>query len=324
VYSSGSLSTLYPAPASGSNNCGNAGLLTGDDGEAILDAEWASAAAPGANIIVAACADTYTTFGGLIAIENLVNGSNPPAIMSISYGECEVENGASLNAAFSTLYQQAVAEGVSVFVSAGDEGSASCDADLVSATHGLGVSGFASTPYNVAVGGTDFADSATGSNATYWSAINSSTYGSALSYIPEIPWNDSCAGGVLVNYLGFPSAYGADSLCALGFRTVAAGSGGPSACASGSPYVYESLAESAKARLNLPGKRALPEFLTTACATSRTSLCSPPMACGATTTCSAGATPRREALPVWANPADGPARAERHSPRRSWREFKLW
>jgi subtilase family serine protease len=238
VYSSGSLSTLYPAPASGSNNCGNAGLLTGDDGEAILDAEWASAAAPGANIIVAACADTYTTFGGLIALQNLVNGSNPPAIMSISYGECEVENGASLNATFSSLFQQAVAEGVSVFVSAGDEGSASCDADLVSATHGIGVSGFASTPYNVAVGGTDFADTSTGSNATYWSATNGSSYGSALSYIPEIPWNDSCAGGVLVNFLGFPSAYGADSLCALGYRTVAAGSGGPSGCASGSPYVY--------------------------------------------------------------------------------------
>ncbi len=122
MYSSGSLSTAHPAPASGNNNCGNPGLLSGDDGEAILDAEWASAAAPGANIIVAACADTYTTFGGLIAMQNLVNSANPPAIMSISYGECEAENGASSNAAFSALYQQAVAEGVSVFVSAGDEG----------------------------------------------------------------------------------------------------------------------------------------------------------------------------------------------------------
>ncbi len=59
-----------------------------------------SAAAPGASIVVAACADTYTTFGGLIAMQNLVNGSKPPAIMSISYGECEAENGASSNAAF--------------------------------------------------------------------------------------------------------------------------------------------------------------------------------------------------------------------------------
>jgi len=32
--------------------------------KAILDAEWASASAPGAAIEMAACADTNTTFGG--------------------------------------------------------------------------------------------------------------------------------------------------------------------------------------------------------------------------------------------------------------------
>jgi len=244
AYSSGSLTTLQPAPGSGSNNCGNPGLGSGDDGEAILDAEWASAAAPGARIVVAACADTYTTFGGLIAIENLVNSPKPPAIVSISYGECEAENGASSNAAFSALYQQAVAEGVSIFVSAGDEGAASCDATGIAATHGIGVSALASTPYNVAVGGTDFSDTASGTNDTYWNSSNSSDYGSALSYIPETPWDDSCAGGLLVNFLGYSTASGPDSFCATryaedgGFRTVAAGSGGPSGCASGSPYVY--------------------------------------------------------------------------------------
>ena len=244
VYSSGSLSNVHPAPASGSNNCGSPGLGSGDDGEAILDAEWASAAAPGANIMVAACADTYSTFGGLIAMQNLVNSSQPPAIVSISYGECEAENGATSNAAFSSIYQQAVAEGVSVFVSAGDEGAASCDANLPSATHGIGVSGFASTPYNVAVGGTDFSDSFSGTNDTYWSGKNTSAYGSALSYIPETPWNDSCAGGLLVSFIGFPVAYGSDSFCGSssasmqGFLTVASGSGGPSGCASGSPYQY--------------------------------------------------------------------------------------
>ena len=60
-------------------------------------------------------------------------------------------------------------------------------------TYGIGVSGLASTPYNVAVGGTDFGDTYAGTNSTYWSSTNTSTYGSALSYIPEIPWNDSCA-----------------------------------------------------------------------------------------------------------------------------------
>ena len=244
VYSSGSLTVAHPAPMSGSNNCGNPGLGSGDDGEAILDAEWASAAAPGASIVVAACADTYTTFGGFIAMQNLINNSKPPAVISISYGECEAENGSSSNAALSDLYQQAVAEGISVFVSSGDEGAASCDADLSAATHGIGVSAFAATAYNVAVGGTDFSDSFSNTNATYWSKSNSSVYGSALSYIPETPWNDSCAGGLLVTFLGFPSASGVDSFCGTGtagldgFLSVAAGSGGPSGCASGSPYVY--------------------------------------------------------------------------------------
>jgi len=238
----GSLVTVHPAPVSGRNNCGNPGVVAGDDGEAILDAEWASAAAPDATIMVAACANTRSTFGGLIAIQNLISRPNPPSIMSISYGECEVENGAASNRAFSTAYQQAVAEGISVFVSAGDEGAASCDANLTSATHGIGVSAFASTAYNVAVGGTDFADSYLGTNASYWSSTNTSNYGSALSYIPETPWNDSCAGGLLSNYLGFSSTFGPNSLCnsagGSGFLTVTSGSGGPSGCATGSPTVW--------------------------------------------------------------------------------------
>jgi subtilase family serine protease len=244
AYPAGSLTTSHPAPVSGHTNCGSPGLGGGDDGEAILDAEWASAAAPGAHIIVASCADTSTTFGGLIAMQNLINGAKPPQIVSISYGECEAENGAASNAAFSALYQQAVAEGISVFVSAGDEGAASCDANLTAATHGVGISAFASTPYNVAVGGTDFSDTFSGTNNTYWGSSNSSVYGSALSYIPETPWNDSCAGGLLVNYLGYPSPYGGNSFCATsiasqdGFLTVAAGSGGPSGCAAGSPFTY--------------------------------------------------------------------------------------
>jgi subtilase family serine protease len=239
TYTGGSLTTIHPAPKTGRNNCTNPGV-NGDDGEAILDAEWASAAAPSAAIQVASCADTRTTFGGLIALQNLLNASStPPALVSISYGECEAENGASANAAYSAAYQQAVAEGVSVFVSSGDEGAASCDANLTKATHGIGVSGFASTPYNVAVGGTDFGDSYAGSNSTYWNATNTTTYGSALSYIPEIPWNDSCASVLLASYLGYTTSYGASGFCnsAEGkeyYLTTAAGSGGPSGCATGS------------------------------------------------------------------------------------------
>jgi subtilase family serine protease len=236
-YTSGSLAVVHPG---GSQNCGAPGVNIDDD-EAILDAEWASAAAPGAAIVVAACANTETTFGGFIAMQNLVNSPNPPSVFSVSYGNCEAENGATSNAAISSLFQQAVVQGISVFVSAGDEGAASCDSGASSATHGIAVSAYASTPYNVAVGGTDFSDTYNNNNSKYWSTKNTSTYGSALSYIPEIPWNDSCAGTLIANYSGFSTGYGTTGFCnssvaqSSGLLVVAAGSGGPSNCATGAP-----------------------------------------------------------------------------------------
>jgi subtilase family serine protease len=238
-YSSGSLTTVHPA-GGGANNCSDPGVNF-DDGEAAIDAEWASAAAPGATIVVGSCSGTRTTFGQLIAIENFVNQPNPPSILSVSYGICEAENGASSNAAFSAIYMQAVMEGVSVFVAAGDEGAASCDAGNFTATHGIGVSGWASTPYNVAAGGTDFSDTFDGTTSQYWSKTNTSTYGSAQSYIPEIPWNGSCASALLAIHNGFTAGYGANGFCnsssanSGGWIEVVAGSGGPSNCATGAP-----------------------------------------------------------------------------------------
>jgi subtilase family serine protease len=236
-YTGASLSTVHPAPPSGSNNCSDPGVNS-DDVEAILDAEYASAAAPSAAIIMATCAGTFT-FGGLIAIQNLINGANPPAIISLSYGECEAYNGASSNAAFSAIYEQGVAEGTSIFVAAGDEDAASCD-DLSSVTDGIGVSAYASTPYNVAVGGTDFSDTYSGTNSTYWSFSNTSTYGSANSYIPEIPWNDSCASQLIAMHYGYATTYGRSGFCnsvtgEANFLNNAGGSGGPSGCATGTP-----------------------------------------------------------------------------------------
>jgi hypothetical protein len=242
-YTGGSFTQVHPAPPTGSTNCTDPGVNP-DDGEAILDAEYASAAAPSAAIQLASCSDTETTFGGLIAIQNLLNASDaPPAIMSMSYGECEAFNGATSNAAYNSAFQQAVTEGVSVFVSTGDEGAASCSADSgeASDTYGIGVSGFASTPYNVAVGGTDFGDTFAGSNSTYWSATNSSTYESALSYVPEIPWNDSCASFLAAEFFDYAQTYGSTGFCnsSTGEEglTTAAGSGGASGCATGSPSV---------------------------------------------------------------------------------------
>jgi len=235
AYPLGSLSQVHPPPAS---NCTDPGTTSSDD-EATLDVEMATAGAPSAAIELASCADTETTPGFFIAFENLISSSTPPAIVSVSMGASESVIGAAFNAFVYSLYQQAVGEGVSVFVSSGDAGAATTDQFLMDpyAEYGITVSGFTTTPYNVSVGGTDFADSYEGTNSTYWGATNAANYGSALSYIPEIPWNTTCASALGAQYLGFPSTYGSLGFCnsseGAKFMGVAAGSGGPSGCATG-------------------------------------------------------------------------------------------
>ncbi len=241
-YTDGSFTQINPAPPSGTNNCSDPGAENGSDREAIIDAEYASAAAPSAAIVLASCANT-STFGGLIALQNLLNeNSPPPALVSMSYGECEAGNGASSNAAFNATFQQAVAEGVSVFVSAGDHAAAGCDVSDPVAVYGIAITGWGSSPYNVSVGGTDFGDTFAGTNNTYWSATNSKTYESALSYVPEIPWNNSCASLLLADFYGFSQTYGSGGFCnsskgETNFLNTVGGGGGPSACATGTPAV---------------------------------------------------------------------------------------
>ena len=237
TYPFGSLTQTNPT---GSNFCTDPGA-NGDDAEAALDIEWSSAAAPNATIISAACKGT-TQFGGFLALQNILEGSNPPTVVSISFGEAEAKLGAADNLFINNLYETAVAEGVSVFVSSGDEGADSADADLANATHGIGVSGFTSTPFNISVGGTDFGNLPLNSPGTYFSTTNLPNFQTALSYIPEIPWNDSCAGALFAAFEGFPTN-GTGSLCnnlvnvfganASDFETTGAGSGGPSGCATG-------------------------------------------------------------------------------------------
>jgi subtilase family serine protease len=81
-HQSGSLKVVHPAPIGG-KACDNPGDNSDDD-EATIDAEWASAAAPDATILVATCKASGTTDGVHLAIENLVNSENPPPIISIS------------------------------------------------------------------------------------------------------------------------------------------------------------------------------------------------------------------------------------------------
>ncbi len=156
----------------------------GDEVEAILDVEWSGAVAQGATIDLVVSPTTNTTFGGDTSAMYIINGhiSPLPQVLSYSYGTCELSLGTSGNQFYNTEWQQAAAEGITVVVATGDNGSAGCDVDQSTgfptqpAEYGLQVNGLASTPYNVAVGGTDFNDITVAQANTYFSTT-SGTHG---------------------------------------------------------------------------------------------------------------------------------------------------
>ncbi len=207
----------------GVDGINNPGGPNGDSIEAYLDVEWSGAVAPNATIDLIVAADTSLESGLILAMEHAVYGDVAPVI-SISFGECEANLGQT-NSFIEGLWEQAAAQGQTVMVSTGDSGSAGCDNNAYYAVSGQAVSGFASTPYNVAVGGTDFyySDYATGgaSIANDWNTTASQLPAESLKqYIPEQPWNDSQFGLNIDNEFSL-----------YGVTTVAAGSGGASTAA---------------------------------------------------------------------------------------------
>jgi len=191
-----------------------------NDIESALDTEYAAAAAPGASIIDADCANVWIEsptsglptsnvyWGMYIAANDLINSEtisiygpqySGPDIISASYGLSESETPAADKAEVDSLWAQADAEGVSVFVSSGDWGPDTAGA-------GLDPNSLATSPHVTAVGGTDLADTLDGTTSQYFSATPNASYGTALSYVPEIPWNESCGNGVVAKAAGFSSA----------------------------------------------------------------------------------------------------------------------
>jgi Pro-kumamolisin, activation domain/Bacterial Ig-like domain (group 3) len=178
--------------------------LSDDETEAYLDVEVAGAVAPNAtiNYYVAANGDVSNGIG--LAIGRAVE-DNQVSILSVSFGQCEGFLGTVGNMYYSNLFEQAAAQGITVLVSTADTGSAACDPPFDTsgptyAVSGLFVNGLASTPYNIAVGGTDFYYPANATLATlgaYWNLPsatnpnNNADWSSAKSYIPEKPWNIS-------------------------------------------------------------------------------------------------------------------------------------
>jgi subtilase family serine protease len=236
---------VYPA-------CPNPGQ-NGDEIEAALDVEWASAAAPDAHIVLSACGNTAVTSGLDLAILNLLETS-PPDIISDSYGLCETITGQAEVALENFEAELASLEGVTFFIAQGDTGADEC-APVEStnySTLGINSGDNTASAFAVDVGGTDFmaqfnADTGGLPISAYWSAQNNpKTLASALSYIPEIPWNDGCTSQLIYTdptiATGFTQSFGAKGFCnsengQQNFLIDVGGSGGPSTCFTGTPSI---------------------------------------------------------------------------------------
>lgn len=230
--------------------------LTGDESEADIDVQWSGAVAKNAKIDFVVSESTETTDGVDLSAFYIIDNNLAP-ILSESFGQCEAFLGTAGNAFYNNLWEQAAAQGISVFISTGDNGAAGCDSFQGNvpepATHGVAVSGLASTPFNAAIGGTDFNDATNA--ATFWSPTNDpTTQASALGYIPETTWNDSCT-NALFSTVGFST--NAETNCnnvQLGnFVLTEGGSGGVST-------VYPKPAWQTGTGVPSDGKRDIPDL----------------------------------------------------------------
>jgi Pro-kumamolisin, activation domain len=166
------------------------GVSDSDQVEATLDVMRAGSVAPRADLLLVVATQAS---GGIAADAEYLADSDPVPIqvMTISFGSCESGAGPSGVAFWDGLFQQAAAEGISVFVSSGDSGASGCDAAGTTPPANPvfnSPNSICSSSYSTCVGGTEFNDS--GSSSQYWSSGNGSGLSSALTYIPEGAWNE--------------------------------------------------------------------------------------------------------------------------------------
>jgi subtilase family serine protease len=190
-------------------NSGTATTRTGDQSESDLDLEYTSSIANKAtiNFVYTGSNTNYDVFDAMVyAIQN-----NLAQVISVSYGECEPDLPAGSYAQYESALQQAATQGQTVVNSSGDSGSTSCSGDGSSTANQqqVAVSYPASSAYVSGIGGTEFTAAAVAAcTNTYFtaaanpvcngtSANGTDVISSALSYIPEMAWNDDVANGAL-------------------------------------------------------------------------------------------------------------------------------
>ena len=184
----------------------------GDEGESDLDIEWAGGVAQNASItFVFAGVDSGKTCNTRTnnvwdALQFAIQNNVAPFI-STSYGFCESGLGqAFVVNTLQAALQQGQAQGQTLVAASGDSGAADCEpSGNTSATTGLAVDAPSSIPEATGAGGTEFSGDVPGTvtgtapNTTagaanpYWGASGTGSDGvvTALTYIPEITWNDT-------------------------------------------------------------------------------------------------------------------------------------
>lgn len=182
---------------------GGSGFSDGDEVESDLDLEWSNAVARSATLLFVYVGANSTTMNVFDSLEYAIDQNLAPVI-STSYGNCEANLGSFLSVLQQDA-QQANTQGQTITAASGDSGGADCDLSS-SATHGLAVDSPASLPEVTGIGGTTFSGDGAGTvtgtapntNAgatTFWKGTTGATdaLSSALSYIPEVAWNDTAA-----------------------------------------------------------------------------------------------------------------------------------
>jgi hypothetical protein len=162
----------------------------GEEFEAVLDATWSGVADPDATVKFVVSQTTETT-DGVDLSEVFIIDNNLAPVMTESFGLCEVQAGSAEANTEASVAEQAASQGITFIASTGDAGASGCDdpnSETV-ATQPIGVQIPAALPFTVALGGNQFIQN----DAAFWSATNSDAFlESALSYIPEDVWNESC------------------------------------------------------------------------------------------------------------------------------------
>jgi uncharacterized protein (TIGR03437 family) len=155
-------------------------IQSNDMAESDLDIEWSGAVARNATIIFVYSQDVFTSL--VYAVDH-----DLAKVISMSYGACEYYDLVDLPT-YQSVAQQANAEGITWIASAGDSGAADCeDPSAAIAQDGLAVDVPGSIPEVTSVGGTEFNEQ----GGTFWNSTNTANLASALSYIPEMVWNDT-------------------------------------------------------------------------------------------------------------------------------------